>query len=495
MANRFHIIRKDLNLDPVTIESEGLTIGRLTGNDLTLNHPTVSRTQAGLKEINGDYWIFNLSSANGTLLNGDQIEQTPLADGDLLQIGPYLMTVAYINGGELQLSVEMSVNPLPIETGGTQQLSGVEGGKTVRLDLAALAQRIKPTPGGTKRLGAGTGLLTGRLSNIDDQALKVFWDKRKREAGKMATESPLKPHAKRRLGKAQFNWRPTFDLQRPWPHQIFIIASVVVGVLAIVGAFVYTDAYSPGPVSLAHTRSDLTIQPAVAKVANSGSCTSCHQSTSSLAASCTSCHTTNAFNSKISEAHQKAGMTCISCHTEHQGRDFRPAVVANLACVECHREGSTFIAPTTGKPLGTPHGGTFGYPVENGDWKWAGISPSDWSRKKLPGEVSGYSVKEQFHLVHIAGHDQQGRTNCTDCHTAGFEPASILVGVKESCASCHGVSTAQATEQATAKKMTEGGPHSAGASAIAGGANCVTCHSQHGEERNLRASIRRIGKN
>ncbi|MFN8002923.1 MAG: hypothetical protein U0X75_18125 [Acidobacteriota bacterium] len=42
--NKFVIIRKDLNLDPALIESEGLTIGRLTGNDLMLNHLTVSRT-------------------------------------------------------------------------------------------------------------------------------------------------------------------------------------------------------------------------------------------------------------------------------------------------------------------------------------------------------------------------------------------------------------------------------------------------------------------
>ena len=72
--SKFIVIRKDVTLDPVVIESEGLTLGRLIGNDLALNHPTVSRTHAGIKEIEGDYWIFNLSEANGTLLNGEQIE-------------------------------------------------------------------------------------------------------------------------------------------------------------------------------------------------------------------------------------------------------------------------------------------------------------------------------------------------------------------------------------------------------------------------------------
>src|SRR5204862_98311 len=102
----------------------------------------------------------------------------------------------------------------------------LEQGKTVRLDPNVLArlQREKSTPQGTRRL-SGTGLLseklTGLLKPVDDQALKIFWDKRKREAGKLATDSPLKPKVKRRLGKAQFNWTPTRDLQRPWPRALF----------------------------------------------------------------------------------------------------------------------------------------------------------------------------------------------------------------------------------------------------------------------------------
>src|SRR4029078_13613374 len=79
--NRFIIKRNDLAVDDVVLESEGLTIGRLINNDLVLNHRTVSRTQAGIKEINGEYWVFNLSSSNRTVLNGELVDKTPLADG------------------------------------------------------------------------------------------------------------------------------------------------------------------------------------------------------------------------------------------------------------------------------------------------------------------------------------------------------------------------------------------------------------------------------
>jgi len=331
--NKFVIIRKDLSLDPALVESEGLTIGRLTGNDLVLNHPTVSRTHAGIKEINDDYWVFNLSEANGTLLNGELVDQTPLADGDVIQIGPFFLFPKYVADG-LMVEVEMTVKPLPVEALGPGASSGAlqpppDQDKTVRLDPGILAQlqRRKSTPKGTRRL-SGTGMLTGMLKPVDAQALKIFWDKRRREAGKLATDSPLKPKEKRRLGKAQFNWIPTRDLQRPWPRSLFGWAALVITALAVVAVFAFKDAYSPGALSTAHARNNLTLSPAIALNPNSASCTTCHSMKAPLNQNCASCHTTGAFHSEVSDIHMKVGLSCVACHSEHHGRDFRPALVA-----------------------------------------------------------------------------------------------------------------------------------------------------------------------
>ena len=49
--NKFVIIREDLVQDPVTIISDGLLIGRLLDCELLLNHPAVSRVQAGIKVV------------------------------------------------------------------------------------------------------------------------------------------------------------------------------------------------------------------------------------------------------------------------------------------------------------------------------------------------------------------------------------------------------------------------------------------------------------
>src|SRR5205809_5637260 len=104
--SRFIIKRRDKSVDDVTQESEGLTIGRITGNDLVLNNRAVSRTHAGIKEINGEYWIFNLSSSNGTVLNGELVDRTPLADGDVVQIGRYILRISFV-GNAPAITVEM----------------------------------------------------------------------------------------------------------------------------------------------------------------------------------------------------------------------------------------------------------------------------------------------------------------------------------------------------------------------------------------------------
>ncbi len=492
MSN-FLIIRKDLNIDPVEIESEGLTIGRLAGNDLALNHPTVSRTHAGIKEINGDYWIFNLSEANGTLLNGELIEQTPLADGDLIQIGPFFLYPKYFSKG-LQIEVEMSVKPMPIEASSISQVQiPIEERRTARLDLSQLAQlqRDKATPRGTRRL-SGTGMLTGRLNPGDAQSLKVFWDKRRREAGKLSTDSPLKPTGKQRLGKAQFNWYPTRDLQRSWPGSLFLWGASIVTVLAVSATFAFKDVYSPGPLSNPHVRGDLSISPVIAKATNSSSCTTCHSIKASMNRNCASCHTTTAFHSEVSEKHMKVGLSCTVCHSEHHGRDFRPALVANVACTGCHRDGSGFISPISGQPLKTPHGGTFGYPFIDGQWNWKGVSQVEWERKDLPGSTSQFNLKEQFHLIHVGGR-QQGRSNCTDCHSAGFVGAELRIGVREACSNCHGTRATLAELQASNARLafSERAKNLMGMTQ-ASGPLCVSCHSQHGEEKELRASLRRM---
>ncbi len=62
--NTYIIIRDDLAVDPVTIITEGLLIGRLRESEVLLNHPSVSRAQAGIKQVEDDYYLFALRPEN-----------------------------------------------------------------------------------------------------------------------------------------------------------------------------------------------------------------------------------------------------------------------------------------------------------------------------------------------------------------------------------------------------------------------------------------------
>jgi hypothetical protein len=66
----------------------GLTIGREHGNDLIVDEDTVSGRHSRLMMRDGLWWIEDLGSTNGTLVNEVQIARPKkLGPGDLIQIG------------------------------------------------------------------------------------------------------------------------------------------------------------------------------------------------------------------------------------------------------------------------------------------------------------------------------------------------------------------------------------------------------------------------
>src|SRR4051794_37604634 len=180
---RFLIQRRDQGVDEVSIESDCLTIGRSPGNELVLNHRAVHETYAGIKEIEGRYWVFNLSGKNGIVVNGHLVERAQIAESDLLQAGPYL------------LRFTLAPRTLVI---------AVEIGAGWQVEVAATQQARRPE----------TAAAEPDVSHA--QSLEVFWEKRKRESGKILDKTALDPRGQRRLGKGLICWAPTLDLRRPW---------------------------------------------------------------------------------------------------------------------------------------------------------------------------------------------------------------------------------------------------------------------------------------
>ena len=440
--NQYIIIRDDLVVDPITIISEGLLIGRLTECEVMLNHPSVSRVQAGIKQFENDYYLFSLRPKNPVQLNGKPVvENEALAAGDVIEVGPFHIEIetaenALVLRVELRIGERLSeidVSDPGLSTGNLVEPAGVKGKKP------------RPAP------VAGT------------KALDIFWDRRIREAGKIARPSPLFPKGGRRTGKAQFNWLPTTDLMSRWPAAFFTWALIVVGGVSVGAAYWYTNAFAPGPLSQAHAATQLSMTPAIAVAPNNGSCTTCHALKGTMTERCASCHETAAFQATMIKPHVAAGISCADCHSEHKDAQFDSGNAALASCTSCHNDSNQNVY--AGRRVGTPHGGTFGYPVVNGQWSAKSINDEEWELRKLavvrlPTDDDQKWRSNQFHALHdqrvkvVAGitGNKEGRLSCSSCHQT-FEPAVDRVTPRTTCAACHSTASGQA--------------------------NCTSCHVQH----------------
>jgi adenylate cyclase len=77
----------DLGVPRITDLKSDVSIGRTEGNDLVLNHPSVSRKHARLEGRNNFWWIIDLKSTNGVKVNGNLVTEAQIGAGDKVLIG------------------------------------------------------------------------------------------------------------------------------------------------------------------------------------------------------------------------------------------------------------------------------------------------------------------------------------------------------------------------------------------------------------------------
>ena len=65
------------------------TAGRHPESDIFLDDVTVSRRHAEIRRRDGKFFVQDKGSLNGTYVNRQRVEETPLASGDELQIGKF----------------------------------------------------------------------------------------------------------------------------------------------------------------------------------------------------------------------------------------------------------------------------------------------------------------------------------------------------------------------------------------------------------------------
>jgi hypothetical protein len=438
LPSTFTVTRADQLAAPIVFVQQGLVIGRLPSCNVVLNHPTVSRIHAGINKLEGEFYLINLSVSNTLTINGRVIaaEQADiLADGDAVQIGPFTLLIE--RAGE-SLSINITYQVTGNVTTGDLPQQAVPKKTSGRLGSGRLSSgRLQKAKTGTGRLNAAN------VGNV----LKVFWEKRTRE--KAERLSPLHPREKPLPGKTRINWRPTGDLMRPWPFSIFFWAIVLLGGLAILAAYKYSTAFAPAPLSSAHARPAFTRTgaDAIANRPNANSCTTCHKLNEPVVNACAGCHQTEAFYADTTEAHAAAGLTCTTCHMEHKGTGFQPRAAAFDSCAACHNDNNQQLY--NGKRVFTPHGADLGYPVQNEEWIWKGLSEEEIS--VLPEIAAQRNEKDteqtwrskQFHSLHLyrvkiiegVRGNKEGQLSCSSCHQS-FDPIDRQTP-RTTCSQCH----------------------------------------------------------
>ena len=87
MADQLQIHYVDLGVPRVADLTSQLSVGRTEGNDLILNHPSVSRKHARFEPRNEAWWIVDLKSTNGVKVNGNLVTEAQVGAGDKIHIG------------------------------------------------------------------------------------------------------------------------------------------------------------------------------------------------------------------------------------------------------------------------------------------------------------------------------------------------------------------------------------------------------------------------
>ncbi len=106
-------------LSEYLIDKERITIGRRPTNDIHIDNLAVSGEHAAILKIGNDFYVEDLGSTNGTLLNAKGIKKHLLQHADLIEFGKHqlkyideaVLSNAGMGGGETDLKKTVITRP------------------------------------------------------------------------------------------------------------------------------------------------------------------------------------------------------------------------------------------------------------------------------------------------------------------------------------------------------------------------------------------------
>lgn len=105
---KIHLIsdHPDLPDIEVGVDEMPVVLGRSNSCDLRILDPMLSRQQCELTYYNNAIRIRDLESTNGTIVNSNTVNETPLYPGDVVTIGMANYVVSYYDDGNQEIFEE-----------------------------------------------------------------------------------------------------------------------------------------------------------------------------------------------------------------------------------------------------------------------------------------------------------------------------------------------------------------------------------------------------
>jgi len=121
----------------VSINKSRITIGRRIGNDIVIDHLTVSGQHAAIDTTSNGSFVLDLGSTNGTLVNNQPVKKHLLQHDDVIDIGKYKLRFQVEKSA--QVTAVSSVASAPVTTQAPAKIkviNGANAGKELALTKA-----------------------------------------------------------------------------------------------------------------------------------------------------------------------------------------------------------------------------------------------------------------------------------------------------------------------------------------------------------------------
>jgi len=92
------IMLKNTELKTLETDKDTVTIGRNSNSDIQINNLGASKKHAAITRQNGSYFIEDLNSTNGTLVNNERVTKAELSGQDVVTIGKHTLYVTIQEG-------------------------------------------------------------------------------------------------------------------------------------------------------------------------------------------------------------------------------------------------------------------------------------------------------------------------------------------------------------------------------------------------------------